>query len=176
MAKHVTSPLWGLDSIWTMNPESPVHGLNERLPYWFQQRHRVQRLLQSRLPRHRQPLAHERVRIRQLRVVLTRHDVENRMRRGIPAQEVARVWKGRKFVGQFRVHFSCVDVFALCLVFALARCGEGGDDRAPHAVLWFDFGSRLRVLTPIEDRHPSLRRAQRQGSCVIAQQRIPWLL
>ena len=31
MAKHVTSPLWGLDSIWTMNPESPVHGLNERL-------------------------------------------------------------------------------------------------------------------------------------------------
>ena len=32
MAKHVTSPLWGLNSIWTMNPESPVHGLNERLP------------------------------------------------------------------------------------------------------------------------------------------------
>ena len=31
MAKHVTSPLWGLNSIWTMNPESPVHGLNERL-------------------------------------------------------------------------------------------------------------------------------------------------
>ena len=26
------APLWGLDSIWTMNPESPVHGLSERLP------------------------------------------------------------------------------------------------------------------------------------------------
>ena len=25
------APLWGLDSIWTMNPESPVHGLSERL-------------------------------------------------------------------------------------------------------------------------------------------------
>ena len=25
------APLWGLDSIWTMNPESPVHGLSEQL-------------------------------------------------------------------------------------------------------------------------------------------------
>ena len=41
----LSAPLWGLDSIWTMNPESPVHGLSERLPFHGLRRAHLRRYL-----------------------------------------------------------------------------------------------------------------------------------